>query len=184
MKKWSFVLGIALVLSMYSLASSQNNDLLAQFRTEVDLQGYHILSLSSLIFKPATSVEYDLEWSYNLYGLTVPSGNLETLEMFTQVHLPDGAEIKRVVAVYYDNSGVASTEISLMRIEPLAMGEPDDMVVFSSLGLPNDPNLRVFSTNSITYPVIDNRNIYIASFSLDKDTAGDVAFRCLYIAYQ
>lgn len=185
MKKSLLSLGIVLVLFNSSPAQSQDNDVLAQFKREADLQGYKILALSCLEFKLLTSAEFDsFEWTLSDVGLTVPAGNPSSVDFMTQVHLPDGAEIKRMVAVYYDNSVLANIEIYMAIIEPLSLEEPEAMFYFTSEGLANNTNIRTYSTTSIFYPVIDNRNIYAAAVSFDEETNLDVAFRCLYIAYQ
>jgi hypothetical protein len=185
MKKSLILMGIVLILFIYSPASSQDNDLLTTLEKEPDLQGYKILAVSSLMFKPLVAEQYQMyDWTLNEVGLTFRAGNPGNLSFFTQVHLPDGAEIKRVVAVYYDNSALANIEIAIGRAKPLDLAEPEEMIYFSSEGLANNTDLRVYSTSTILYPIIDNRNIYMAMVDFDQDTDEDVAFRCLYIAYE
>jgi hypothetical protein len=185
MKKAYVILGIILVLFINHPAKSQNDVSLAQFKKASDMQGLKILALSSIIFKPVTSTEYQtLEWSFNEVGLTIPSGNPQTITFLTQIHLPDGVEMKRIVAMYYDNSAVAGIDIAIGRVEPFDLTPPVPTVLFTSDGLPEVDDLRVFQTTTIPDPIIDNRNVYFAYVELDKTTAGDVAFRCLWIAYE
>ncbi len=98
--------------------------------------------------------------------------------------LPDGAEIKRVAAIYYDNSVLTDIHIGIGAIKPFDTSEPEFMVHFTSEGLGNEDALRTFNTTTITDPIIDNKNIYFAMVEFDMDTFGDVAFRGLWIAYE
>jgi hypothetical protein len=185
MKKLCTILGFILVIFIHSPASNPDTDVMDQFKREADLQGYKILAVSCLSVRPLSSEHFELfEWTINDVGLTVPSGNPGNLSLFAQVNLPDGAEIKRMVALYYDNSALANIEIAMGRGEPLNLSEPDEMFYFSSETLPNNTDLRVYSTSTIQYPIIDNRNVYIVMVDFDAETNEDVAFRSLYIAYE
>lgn len=185
MKKTLLILGIFLFFVFYTPASGQDDVSLSQFKRYADLAGYKILTLSSIMFKPYTSDEYQtFEWSFNDVGLTIPSGNADSLSFLAQIQLPDGAEIKRVAALYYDNSAVANIDIGIGHIEPFDLSEPTPTLYFTSEGLPEVDALRTFDTTTISDPIIDNKNIYFALVELDKNTMGDVAFRALYIAYQ
>jgi hypothetical protein len=185
MKKTLLILGIFLVFVFYTPASSEEDVSLAEFKKAADMQGLKILALSSLMFKPFTSVEYqNFEWSFNEIGITVPNGNPASLTLLAQFHLPDGAEMKRVVAMYYDNSAAAGIDIGIGFVEPYDITEPTPSVFFTSDGLPEVDDLRIFQTSSISDPIIDNRNVYFALVEFDKETMGDVAFRALWIAYK
>jgi len=185
MKKFCSVLGFILVVFIHSPTANPESDPLAQFQREADLQGYKVLVVSCLTVRPLSSEQFEyFEWTINDVGLTVPSGNPGNLSLFAQVNLPDGAEIKRMVALYYDNSAMANIEIAMGRSAPLSLSEPDEMFYFSSEYLPNNTDLRIYSTNTIQYPVIDNRNVYMVMVDFDAETDEDVAFRALYIAYE
>jgi hypothetical protein len=185
MKKNCIVLGIVLVLFLMHPLMSQDDNSLAQFNMPSDMQGLKILALSSIKFKPATSTEYQtLEWAFNEVGLTIPSGNPSSATFITQFHLPDGAEIKRIVAMYYDNSASAGIDVAIGYVEPFDTTPPVPTVLFTSDGLPEVDGLRIFQTTTIPDPIIDNRNVYFAYVELDKETMGDVAFRCLWIGYE
>jgi hypothetical protein len=185
MKKTFLILGIFLLFILYTPASSQEDVLLSQFKDWADTQGYKILALSSLMFKPFTSDGYqNYEWSFNEIGVTVPSGNTGSLSLLAQFHLPDGAEMKRIVAMYYDNSATAGIDIGIGHVEPFDLSEPTPSVFFTSDGLPEVDDLRIFQTTTISDPVIDNRNVYFALVEFDKETMGDVSFRALWIAYE
>jgi hypothetical protein len=185
MRKTLFVLGILFVFIIYTPATSQETNTLSQLKISSDLVGHKILALSSIMFKPFTSEEYQsYEWSFNSVGLTIPSGNPGSLTFLAQFHLPDGAEIKRVAAIYYDNSAAAGLDIGIGHIAPFDISEPSPSVVFTSDGLPEVDDLRTFDTTTIPDPIIDNRNIYYALVEFDKETMDDVAFRALYIVYQ
>jgi len=185
MKKSLFVLGIFIAFIFYTPASSQEISSFSQFKSASDLAAYKILALSAIEFKPIDSNQFQtFEWEWNDIGITVPSGNPETLTLAAQIHLPDGAVIKRVAAVYYDNSTPADMDISMAYVTPFDTSEPDMMVFLTSDGLPNADALRVLDTKTILDPTIDNTNIYVAIVEFDSSTMGDVAFRALYIAYE
>ena len=79
---------------------------------------------------------------------------------------------------------LADIGIGIGAIEPFDTSEPDFMAYFTSDGLPEVDDLRVFETKTIIDPIIDNRNVYFAIVEFDNDTFGDVAFRGLWIVYE
>jgi hypothetical protein len=179
------ILGILLFLIFHTPVSSEDAVTLSQFKKTADLASLNILAVSAINFKPVDSTTYQtFEWEWNQIGITVPNGNPESLSLLAQFDLPDGAEIKKVYAIYYDNSTDASIDIGIGATKPFDTSEPGFMVFFTSDGLPNSDSLRTFNTNTITDPIIDNTNIYFALVEFDDNTFGDVAFRTLYIAYK
>ena len=185
MRKTLFILGILLVFIFYTPASSQEDVQLSQFKDWVDAQGLKIICVSSLEFKPVLSEHYQtFEWILDNTGLTVPNGNPDPLVMLAQFHLPDGAEIKRVVAMYYDNSAAANINCGIERVEPFDISEPEPMVFFTSDGLADVDALRILQTTTILDPIIDNRNVYWAVVEFDELTMGDVYLRAIWIAYE
>jgi hypothetical protein len=185
MRKTLLILGIFLIFIFYTPASSQEDVSFSQFKKASDAVGYKILAVSPIKFKPISSNQYQtFEWEWNEIGITVPSGNPENLTLVAQFDLPDGAEIKRVAAIYYDNSVLADIHIGIGAIKPFDLSEPEFMVYFTSEGLANVDALRTFDTTTIINPIINNKNIYFAMVEFDNDTMGDVAFRGLWIAYE
>lgn len=185
MRKALFILGIFLVFIFSTPASSQDEILFSQVKKDSDALGQKILAVSPIKFKPINSDHYQtFEWEWNEIGITVPTGNPENLTLVAQFDLPDGAEIKRVAALYYDNSVLADIRIGIGAIKPFDTSEPDLMVLFTSDGLANEDALRKFDATTIIDPIIDNKNVYFAMVELDKDTFGDVAFRGLWIVYE
>jgi hypothetical protein len=185
MRKSLLILGIFLVFIFYTPGTSQDADSISQLKASSDAVGNKILALSSIMFKPFTSDEYQTyEWGFNAVGLTIPSGNPGSLSFLAQIQLPDGAVIKRVAAIYYDNSATAGIDIGIGHIAPFDLSEPSPSVSFTSDGLPEVDGLRTFDTTTIPDPIVDNRNIYFALVEFDKETMDDVAFRALYIVYQ
>jgi hypothetical protein len=185
LKKCLLVLGIFLIFVFFNPVSGQEGTSLSQFEKPFDMVGLKVLALSVLEFKPIKSTEYQTyDWELNQYGLTVPNGNPESLTLLAQFHLPDGVEIKKVAALYYDNSAAASIDIAMGYVAPLDLSEPGHTVFFTSEGLPEANGLRAFKTTTIIDPIIDNTNVYFAMIEFDADTMGDVAFRGLWIAYQ
>jgi hypothetical protein len=185
MRKALIIFGIFIVFILSTPASSQEDATFSNFKTASDMVGYKVLAISAIKLKPVNSDHYQtFEWEWNAIGITVPNGNPESLAMLAQFYLPAGAEIKRVVAIYYDNSTNANIDIGIGAVKPFDTSEPDFMVSFTSDGLPNVDALRTFDTTTITDPIINDRNVYFAFVEFDSDTLGDVVFRAIYIAYE
>jgi len=185
MKKTSAILALLLALGSFSLASGQYDFALRQFRDDMKAMGYHILAVSSLSVRPIFSDQYqNYTWGFNEIGLTCPAGNPGSIDFVGPISLPDGAVIKKVIALYYDNNAAADIEIMMGRLYATDLTEPASMVEFTSEGKGNQDNLRKFSSSNILNPTIDNSYVYVLSVSLDSSTDLDVVFRGFWIAYE